>query len=73
MYEWMTQAACTGRDPDAWFPENGKYRSISAAIAKRICASCPVQAECYGYARTVGATDGIWGGIRLDSIRWGGW
>jgi WhiB family redox-sensing transcriptional regulator len=60
---WAEQALCGQADPDAWFPEQGR----TAAIARRICAACPVRANCLDYALSGadtwgGITTGIWGG-----------
>lgn len=58
---WMRRAACRDIDnPDLFFPEQGDTRS--AALAKLICASCPVQTECRDYAIDVAEKHGIWGG-----------
>lgn len=62
---WAEQALCAQADPDTWFPEQGHH--TLAAIAKRICAACPVRAECLDYALSgadtwQGITTGIWGG-----------
>jgi WhiB family redox-sensing transcriptional regulator len=62
---WAEQALCTQADPDAWFPERGDY--ALATLAKRICAACPVRAQCLGYALSGADTwrrisTGIWAG-----------
>ncbi len=63
--QWAEQALCAQADPDTWFPEQGRH--TLTAKAKRICAACPVRAECLDYALTGadtwrGITTGIWGG-----------
>jgi WhiB family transcriptional regulator, redox-sensing transcriptional regulator len=60
---WAKQALCAQADPDAWFPDKGRQ----ALIAKRICAACPVRAQCLDYALSGadtwgGISTGIWGG-----------
>lgn len=60
---WAEQALCAQADPDAWFPEQGR----TAAIARRICAACPVRLQCLDYAMAGadtwgGISTGIWGG-----------
>ena len=54
---WMADAACAQVDPELWFPELGS----SGIRAKRICAQCPVAAECREFALEHRET-GIWGG-----------
>lgn len=47
---WQEQAACQGTDPEAWFGDDTKERFKENATIYRICASCPVQAECLDHA-----------------------
>ena len=54
--QWAEQALCAQADPDAWFPGLGE----TTAVAKRICAACPVRAQCLNYALSGADT---WGGI----------
>lgn len=44
-------------DPDLWFPEQG-----SGALARRICATCPVRLDCLQHAIVNREEFGIWGG-----------
>ena len=58
--QWAERALCAQADPD---PEHHAL----IARAKRICAACPVRAECLEYALSGadtwrGITTGIWGG-----------
>ncbi len=39
---WRDRALCAETDPEAFFPEAG----ASAAVARRVCAACPVRTEC---------------------------
>ena len=60
---WAELALCAQADPDAWFPDKGR----TAALAKRICAACPVRVLCLEYALAGfdawgGISSGIWGG-----------
>ncbi len=58
--EWWEDALCLQvGDADLWFPEKG----ASALPAKRVCAGCPVRAECLEHALTAGERFGIWGGL----------
>lgn len=56
--DWMTDAACTEVDPEAFFPEKGG----STAAAKRICRGCDVSDQCLAYALATDRRFGIWGG-----------
>lgn len=51
--------ACTGADPELFFPLPGQ----SADPAKAICAACQVRAACLARARANGERYGIWGGV----------
>lgn len=59
--DWRTAAACapgSGVDPDAFYPTGA-----GATTAKRICAGCPVAAECLADALAAGPyLVGIYGG-----------
>lgn len=56
---WMESALCSETDPDAFHPEKGG----STAPAKRVCAACPVRAECLEYALRHKEREGVWGGL----------
>jgi WhiB family transcriptional regulator, redox-sensing transcriptional regulator len=61
--QWAERVLCAQADPDVWYPEHHAL----IARAKRICAACPVRAECLEYALSGagtwrGITTGIWGG-----------
>ncbi len=43
---WGVLAACAGDDPELFFPEPGQRPTA----AKRICAACPVRAQCRQFA-----------------------
>jgi WhiB family transcriptional regulator, redox-sensing transcriptional regulator len=62
---WFEQAACAGTDPDAWYPAKGE----ASRAAKRVCARCPVTAECLDYALATNQTHGIWGGLSVMQRR----
>ncbi|WP_082375743.1 WhiB family transcriptional regulator [Pseudonocardia sp. HH130629-09] len=49
---WRAHAACRTADPETFFPvaENGPELDRAVATAKRICAGCPVLAECRAWA-----------------------
>lgn len=56
---FMARGLCATTDPEAFFPEKGG----STREAKRVCAVCPVQAECLDYAIANNERYGIWGGL----------
>lgn len=41
---WRDEAACAEVGPEVFYPESGQIGETVAA--KRICAGCPVQADC---------------------------
>lgn len=57
--DWRDRALCAETDPEAFFPEKGG----STRAAKRVCASCPVRAECLEFALDGEERFGIWGGL----------
>ncbi|MGW1894673.1 WhiB family transcriptional regulator [Streptomyces sp. NPDC002004] len=61
--EWLLRAACAAEDPELFFPvgTSGPARRETEA-AKRICARCPVTAQCLSWALRTGQTAGVWGG-----------
>lgn len=56
---WQDWGMCSQTSPDAFFPDKGQ----PTAAAKRVCASCPVQAECLEYALANDERYGVWGGL----------
>lgn len=59
MADWRTEAACIGVEPETFFPPPNSH----ANAAKRVCAGCPVQAECLAEAIRSDARHGVWGGL----------
>jgi DNA-binding NarL/FixJ family response regulator len=60
----MGDALCAQVDPELFFPDNG---GAHARGAKRVCAACPVTAQCLDYALELEAQQGVavwgvWGG-----------
>ena len=58
---WHERAACRGMDVEVFFPEAGGQ--LQAEAAKRVCARCPVTAECLADALKSGLAHGVWGGM----------
>ena len=56
---WIAHAACAGEPTDLFFPDD----DIATDLARSICGSCAVRADCIGYAMEFPSLDGIWGGL----------
>lgn len=56
---WMLEARCAGVDVEIMFPGRGE----DSSRAKRVCAECPVRAECLEFALTHFEKFGVWGGL----------
>lgn len=54
---WMDNASCRGMDPELFFPERGE----STALAREVCAGCPVVTQCLHFALDISAKQGVWG------------
>ena len=63
--EWAADALCAQTDPELFFPERGG----ATWEARRVCAGCPVRAECLDYALLHDERFGIWGGESERSRR----
>ena len=55
---WMAQGSCADKPPAFFFPSDG----VGVEVARRVCASCPVQAPCLDYALDNRIDHGVWGG-----------
>lgn len=64
--DWRGSALCAEVDPELWFPEKGvPGEAAHGRAAKKICAACPVQAQCLEYALSLSGVvrlQGIWAG-----------
>ena len=61
-FAWRAQAACRQlgiENATIFFPTRGQSSEVEAA--KQVCATCPVQDECLGFAVEHHCL-GIWGG-----------
>jgi WhiB family redox-sensing transcriptional regulator len=70
-YAWMADALCAQADPDTWLEG---LAGGGSQTAKRICAGCPVIAECDQHRGALEAHDGIqlrgvWGGRTQNQRR----
>lgn len=59
--DWRDHAACVYVDAELFFPEKG--RIDMARAARRICAGCPVTAECLDWAQEHEKDYGVYGGL----------
>ena len=57
-HTWMTEGSCRHYPPAAFFPSDG----VGVDAARKICAECPVRAECLEYALVQRIDHGVWGG-----------
>ncbi len=64
--EWRKQAHCAETDPEVFYPTDEKW----SEPAKRVCAGCPVAAQCLAYALVAGEPFGVWGEVPPE--RWTG-
>jgi WhiB family redox-sensing transcriptional regulator len=63
---WGDSAACADVDPELFFPVHqgrpgGTENNVQVRVAKWVCKTCTVQAECLEWALEHEAF-GIWGG-----------
>ncbi len=60
---WRELAACVRLDEGEvdFFPDPEDVGAI--AVAKAVCATCPVAEECLAYAIETNQSEGIWGGL----------
>lgn len=56
-FGWMSDAACRGLDPALFFPERGD----DVRPALKVCAACPVKAECLELGLV--ERHGVYGGL----------
>lgn len=70
---WQRLAACRGEDATFYFApgyfEKRGEKLAREAIAKRICAICPVRQPCLDYALTTREGHGVWGGLNETERR----
>ena len=57
-YAWMLRGQCRASITRTFFPSD----SGGVEVARRVCAVCPVNAECLEYALVNCIEDGVWGG-----------
>ena len=63
---WQESASCQAAEATAFFApdsERIREREKREAVAKRVCAQCPVRVACLEHALSVPEQFGIWGGM----------
>ena len=65
---WREEAACSGLDTNLFFPA-AEEDQVLLAMARQVCATCPVQEACLAYAVESRQTVGIWGGATTRERR----
>lgn len=67
---WRSEAKCKGYPTNLFFPDRvtGPDRR-NIAIAKEVCASCPVRLDCLQWAMDSRQAYGIWGGYTVRERR----
>jgi WhiB family redox-sensing transcriptional regulator len=70
---WQRLAACRGEDSifffaPAYFEKRGE-KLAREAVAKRICATCPVIDLCLEFALSTQEAHGVWGGLNETERR----
>jgi len=65
---WREEAACSGLDTSMFFP-SVEDDQVQLAVARQVCATCPVQEACLIYAIESRQTVGIWGGATTRERR----
>jgi WhiB family redox-sensing transcriptional regulator len=70
---WQRLAACRGEDSAYYFAPNyfekRAEKLAREAVAKRICATCPVREPCLDYALATREAHGVWGGLNETERR----
>ncbi|HZE31610.1 MAG TPA: WhiB family transcriptional regulator [Actinoallomurus sp.] len=68
---WTDLAACKGVDPELFYPVSAAGPAqLQVEEAKRVCAGCPVTADCLNWALRAGEPAGVWGGTTPDERRY---
>jgi Transcription factor WhiB len=67
---WVEDAACRATDPEAFFPTAGRVGAKDPeAVARCLCAACPVALHCLCEALRFEESSGIWGGLNVRERR----
>ncbi|MEU0017997.1 WhiB family transcriptional regulator [Streptomyces rochei] len=66
--DWQDRAACVGLDSRVFYA-NGKHAREQVNAARKVCAACPVAAQCADFAIQTGEKWGVWGGMSQKQLR----
>jgi WhiB family redox-sensing transcriptional regulator len=70
MTAWRDRAACTGEDPELFFPDGNTGPALrQIEEAKAVCRRCEVAQTCLRWALDTGQDAGVWGGMSEDERR----
>lgn len=64
-WSWLGKAACNGLPVEQFVGPDGElptHRRDRERAAVRVCASCPVRAQCLAHALAQPELFGVWGG-----------
>lgn len=68
--DWRRAAACTGHDPELFFPiGNSGPAAAQTEAARQVCRGCPVRLTCLEWALRERVDDGVWGGLSDEERR----
>ena len=69
--EWMERAACAGKPPSLFFPDelDGVFRTARYSEARALCHTCAVREACLEYAIATETDWGLWGGMMPSERR----
>ena len=67
---WRDRAACLSAETDLFFPIGSTGSAVlQVHEAKRVCADCPVRADCLDWAVKLNVDHGVWGGLSEEERR----
>lgn len=64
-HQWQDRAACRESDSDLFFEPDNEWPVVRVRreqAAKKVCAACPVRADCLRFAESGPEVFGVWGG-----------
>lgn len=66
---WKASAECADLPTELFYPDTGAQSVPVVAIAKSVCARCPVREQCLEHAVDTNERWGIWGGLTYTERR----
>jgi WhiB family transcriptional regulator, redox-sensing transcriptional regulator len=67
-WDWTRFSACQYTDPELFFAEGSDAAEVTD-VARRICLSCPVRADCLRHALAKPEDHGTWAGLSEKELR----